>query len=134
MTLPTVNISAVLLATVLSMGLGFLWFSPLLFGKKWMKLMKLSEKDSSNVGQSMVYELINTFVFVYVLAVLLEIVKPTTLQDALQFGFLLWLGLVVTMEMSAVIWAKKNTQLVGIGIGGSLVSIFLAIAVLMNMQ
>lgn len=39
-----VNFSAVGVAAIASMVIGFLWYSPLLFAKPWMKYSKLDEK------------------------------------------------------------------------------------------
>ncbi len=34
----SVNLLALLAATLANMGLGFLWYSPVMFAKPWMKL------------------------------------------------------------------------------------------------
>ena len=41
-----VNYMTVLAAAVASMAVGLLWYSPLLFGKPWMKLMGLTDKKT----------------------------------------------------------------------------------------
>ena len=38
MAIPTINYIAVLVSAVIGMAIGALWYSPLLFGKIWMKL------------------------------------------------------------------------------------------------
>lgn len=43
---------AVLLATVASMIVGSLWYTPALFGRAWMKLAKLNPKDMEKGGWS----------------------------------------------------------------------------------
>jgi hypothetical protein len=40
-----VNYVAVLFAVVASMVVGFAWYSPVLFGKQWMKLMGLTKEN-----------------------------------------------------------------------------------------
>ena len=40
-----INFLAVLVATIVSMVLGALWYSPILFGKLWAKLSKFTEED-----------------------------------------------------------------------------------------
>ena len=40
-----VNYLAVLVAAIVSMVIGGLWYSPLLFGNVWMKLSGITQKD-----------------------------------------------------------------------------------------
>lgn len=42
---PSLNLPAVLVATVCTFAVGGLWYSPLLFGKRWMAYNGLSEKE-----------------------------------------------------------------------------------------
>lgn len=45
--LSQINIWAVLLATAATMVLGFLWYSPLLFGNAWAKRLNVNMEDLS---------------------------------------------------------------------------------------
>ncbi|WP_308636326.1 DUF1761 domain-containing protein [Paenibacillus silvisoli] len=45
-----VNYWAVLVATIITMVLGFLWYSPVLFGNAWMKQVGLKKEDMSGGG------------------------------------------------------------------------------------
>jgi len=45
-----INYLAVLVATVVNFVLGGLWYSPLLFGKKWMALMNVTEEEIKKKG------------------------------------------------------------------------------------
>ena len=46
MVLPTVDVSwvAVIVVAIISFVIGMLWYSPLLFGKQWMKLSDIGDK------------------------------------------------------------------------------------------
>ena len=42
---PAINYLAVLVSAIIGMIIGALWYSPLLFGKLWMKLSGMTEKQ-----------------------------------------------------------------------------------------
>ena len=43
-----INFIAVAAATLSSMVLGFLWYTPILFGKQWQKAVGLRDEDMDN--------------------------------------------------------------------------------------
>jgi hypothetical protein len=52
---PYINIWAVLVSAVAFWALGALWYSPVLFGKRWQKEVGLKEEDISNTNMAMVF-------------------------------------------------------------------------------
>ena len=71
---PSINLIPVIIAAVVNMVLGMLWYSPYLFGKYWMKVQgKTSDKvSSSGAGIMYVLNTITSLVFAYVLAHILS--------------------------------------------------------------
>ncbi|HMJ93120.1 MAG TPA: DUF1761 domain-containing protein [Allosphingosinicella sp.] len=53
--MPDVNWIAVLLCGISSMVLGAIWYSPLLFAKRWMTGAKLSEQDLAGANMGLIY-------------------------------------------------------------------------------
>ena len=53
--MPDVNWLAVLLCGISSMVLGAIWYSPLLFAKRWMAGAKLSEADLAGANMGLIY-------------------------------------------------------------------------------
>ncbi|MEF2246966.1 MULTISPECIES: DUF1761 domain-containing protein [unclassified Paenibacillus] len=45
-----INYLAVLIATAVTMVLGFLWYSPVLFGNAWVKQIGLNKEEMSSGG------------------------------------------------------------------------------------
>ncbi len=111
----TINYLAVLVAALSSMVIGFLWYSPILFGKPWMKLMGWNEKmmkdKSSKMGPAYLVMLISSLVMAYVLAHFINFLAVKTWSDALMLAFWAWLGFIVTNGTSAVIWEGKPIKL-----------------------
>ena len=67
--MPDVNLLAVLLCGISSMVLGAIWYSPMLFARRWMAGAKLSEADLAGANMALIYglafllSLIAAFVF-----------------------------------------------------------------------
>jgi hypothetical protein len=55
--MPEVNLAAVLLCGISSMLLGALWYSPLLFGKRWQAAADLSNAELTQGNPALIYGL-----------------------------------------------------------------------------
>ena len=65
-----VNWLAVVLGFVLAFGLGWLWYSPILFGERWAEGVKLNlEKASDMPAAAMITQAIGTFLFAWVVGI-----------------------------------------------------------------
>lgn len=119
-----VNYLAVLVAALASMVIGFLWYSPVLFGNAWQKLMGWSEKQAkektAKMGPAYLVALIGALVTAYVLAHLVTYLDVKTWQDALMLAFWTWLGFIATTGLSMVLWEGKPIKLYLINVGYSL--------------
>ena len=67
--MPDVNLLAVLLCGISSMALGAIWYSPLLFAKKWQAGARLADSDLAGANMALIFgtafllSLIAAFVF-----------------------------------------------------------------------
>lgn len=124
-----VNWVAVVVATVVAMALGFLWYSNTLFGKAWTKAMGWSAKDMEKMKKDM--DMTKTYgmtavaalVMAYVLAYFLGLLKVTDAALGAQVGFWVWLGFVATTSLTNVVFEGKNWTSYWIGMGYQLVSL-----------
>ena len=97
-----VNMISVLVAGVASMAVGFLWYSPVLFAKPWMKLMGLTEKNMKEAqkkmgmmyGLSFVASLVMAYVLFHVMALSENYFHYSRLSTGLISAFWMWLGFV----------------------------------------
>jgi uncharacterized membrane protein SpoIIM required for sporulation len=111
-----VNFWAVLLAAAASMALGYLWYSPMLFGKQWMQLSGTKEKEvkkekKQGGTRDMVLETVKSLVMAYVLAAFISRLGITTTLGGTAIGFLAWLGFIGTNSLGSVIWERKPKEL-----------------------
>lgn len=120
-----INYLAVLAATVAQMVVGFLWYSPLLFGKTWMKLMNLKENEmkKGNMASSMGLMFLFTLLLTYVLAHFIGYVGAKTFMGGAVTGLWVWLGFVVTTSAASSIFEKKPWRLYFLNNGHYLVNL-----------
>ena len=110
-----INYLAVLVAAVLNMIIGSLWYSPFLFGKAWMAEMGFTkesiEKAKQEGGMGIKYGMM--FVVTLILAFYLAhfAMHGMDLMEVIKWGLFAWVGLVLTTNIGDVIWANKSMKL-----------------------
>jgi hypothetical protein len=126
---------AVIVATLAHYILGGLWYSPLLFGNKFIQLINWTPEQLRQVeSQSHTKELLLGFVMslalVYVLAHFVNYTKATSALGGIQTAFWIWLGFVVTTQAPTVIFEGRSFGLFAINVAYQLVGCALAGAIL----
>jgi len=107
-----VTVLAVLVSAIAGMALGALWYSPLLFGKAWMRLSGMTQKQlaaAKKQGMAAAYGVtfLGMLVMAFVLAMLLAATGAETVADGALLAFWLWLGFLATTMIGSVLWEKK---------------------------
>jgi hypothetical protein len=122
-----INLLAVLVAWVIHILLGLIWFQPKLFGNEWMKL---TGKDLKPAINWLIPGAIGHLAMILVLVVL---IKLTNVQDGLGgiiIGLLAWIGFIVPMEIGELVWEKNPVKLFLIRIGNQLLGISVSALIL----
>ena len=130
----TINYLAVLVAAVASMVVGFLWYGPL-FGKQWVKLMKIDDKKikeakQKGMGKTYFLAFLTTLVMSYVLAHFVDYVEAKTIADGVILGFWIWIGFLATTQIGSVFWEGKPVKLYLINTSHYLVALAVMAAIL----
>ena len=134
-----INYWTVAIAALLSVGLGFVWYSPWLFGKRFMKETGMTpekiEEFKRNGGQRRMmknYGLTALFSLVSALVVagLLNSLIVTGISGLLVFAVLLWLAFSMPVAANHVIFGDDSFVLFLINTGYQLVSIALVTLVI----
>ena len=104
------NWIAIIVASVFNMALGFFWYSPAGFGKKWAKLtgidmMKMS-KDEAN--KAIMFVGVGAIIQSIVLALILTIIGTTTIAEAIQTGLILWIGFIGAVSLGDILYARRG--------------------------
>ncbi len=130
-----VNYLAVVVAAILHMALGFLWYGPL-FGKMWMGMMGFTQKTieeaktKGGMGKNYAIALLGAFVTNWVLAYVVGFSGAATILEGMQAGFWVWLGFMATTTLSGVLWEGKSWKLYLLNNGHLLIGLLLSGAIL----
>jgi hypothetical protein len=143
MPFPPVNWLAILVAAIVIFILGGLWYSPMLFSKKWMALQNKTEEQaqaemaSANMPLMYVSAFITALITAVVMAHILShlVAGPdygihAGAAHGAMFGFLCWLGFAAPSSYATALFSGKPKQLWLIDSTYNLVSFGLAGAIL----
>jgi|SRR6266566_582566 len=136
---PAVNYLAVLVAAIVIFVLGGLWYSPVLFAKRWIALQNRTEEQmraqaaASNMPMMYLAAFICAFIQAWVLAAVIGHLREVSKMDALHgaaFGAVVWLGFAATTSYATALFSGKPKQLWLIDSMYNLVSFVLAALIL----
>lgn len=123
------NLWTVLVAGLVQMVLGALWYSPAFFGKMWMHYMGLTaehmEKHKKDMWSKYALNFLAALLMSYILAHFVYYTESRTFSDGMQTGFWLWLGFIATTFLGSLLWEMKKVQLYYINVGYYLVTLLL---------
>jgi hypothetical protein len=115
---------AVIAATVAGIVVGFVWYAPQVFGRRWATAAGIELPQPGQVQPTTyVAAIVIALVTAYVLTVLISGVGATKLVDGAIVGFLAWLGFVAPWLGSGVFFERRPTEWWLINAGQALVSL-----------
>jgi len=137
---PAVNYLAVLVASIVIFVLGGLWYSPVLFVKKWVALQGKTEEqmraEAASANMPLMYTsafvtaLITSWVMAHLLGHFAAAADPSVMQlnaaHGAMFGFVSCLGFAAPTSYATAIFSGKPKQLWLIDTSYNLVSFMLA--------
>lgn len=132
---PTINYLAVLVAGIVIFVLGGLWYSPVLFAKRWIALQGRTEEQmraqaaAANMPVMYVSAFVCGFVTAWVMAMILAHIASTMTLNVgygALVGFMCWLGFAATTSYATALFSGKPKQLWLIDSSYNLVSFVLA--------
>jgi hypothetical protein len=130
MHIPLVNYLAVLATGIVIFILGGLWYSPLLFAKKWIALMGKTEDELKAASSSMPLAYVTVFlcglVTSFALAVILNHFTDLTAIRGAEVGAVCWLGFAGATSFGSGLFSMQPKLLWLINSGFNLVSFVIA--------
>ena len=109
-----VDYTLVGLATLAQFIAGALWYSPLIFGKWWMEIM-----ESTNMSKEELQKLQKEMMPFYGLQFLLTLFSTFAFANFMVYAtnlgiyhaaFWIWIGFMVPLQISSVIWANTKRK------------------------
>jgi len=129
---PHINYLAVLVSGVVIFMLGGLWYSPVLFGKKWVALQGKSMEEMSGGANPVMY--VQVFlcglITAWVLAIVLGFLPLWDMMRALKLAIVCWLGFSAVTSYGTALFSLKPKALWFIDSAFNLVSFILAAVIL----
>jgi len=123
-----VPVVPVLVAAVATMVIGFIWYSPFVFARPWMRAMGYDPEDKAKLaemqkgaGRMYVGSFVASLVSAFVLGKFIEITTVSTAPYGMKVGFAIWLGFVTTVQFTAFVFERKPFRLYAINTGYQLV-------------
>jgi UDP-N-acetylmuramyl pentapeptide phosphotransferase/UDP-N-acetylglucosamine-1-phosphate transferase len=113
-----INLLAILVAWIIHIALGLIWFQPKLFGNEWSRL---TGKEMKPAPQWIIPAFLGHLVMILVLAVIINLTNSYTGLDGLIIGLLAWIGFIVPMETGELVWEKIPFRLFLLRIGNQLI-------------
>ena len=126
-----INYWAVLVAAIIRMAVGFVWYSPPMFLKPWQALTGVTpETMRAGLGKAMAVDIIGSLIMAFALA---NIIGASGIIDWLNgalAGFWVWLGFMATLLVSLWGYENRSLKLIGINLGNNLIALVLMGALL----
>ncbi len=125
--LGSINYLAVVVAAVVHLLTGLVWYSGRLFGKTWMELTHATLVPAA---KWLPLGAVGHLAIALVLAVLIRFAGGPSLVAGLAIGLLVWIGFIVTLEVGELVWEKIPFRLFLLRAGEHFVALSLAGAIL----
>ncbi len=111
-----VNYLAVILAMASSMVIGSIWYSKSVFGKKWMKLVGMTDEKAKKgavkaLASTVVVSLITAYVLAHVIFLANHFFNNSFLYDALMTSLWVWLGFVAARFITHDMFEQRPAEL-----------------------
>lgn len=119
-----VNWLAVIVAAVVGIIIGFIWYAPPVFGRRWARAAGIELPQPGEV-QPMTYvaAVVTALVTAYILAVLVGGLGAASLGDGAVVGAVVWLGFVAPYLGSGVFFERRSIEWWAINAGQAIVSL-----------
>ncbi len=121
--MPNVDVNwwAVLVAAIVNMVVGAIWYSPALFAKPWAKLTGRKMSEMGDGSTSYVLTALGALVQAWILAHFISWSTSNTAMEGAVVGFMLWLGFVAITQGVNTVFANTRKKLWAINTGYFLV-------------
>ncbi|MCA9386737.1 DUF1761 domain-containing protein [Candidatus Dojkabacteria bacterium] len=123
-----ISVIGLVLAAIVNMLIGMLWFSPSFLGKKWLQLVNKSADDLQAMPLDYVLSIIRSLLVALGLNIFISYTVNSWAQStsvvsiSVFVGFIAWLSFVAMGSLNPVIWEGRRKQLYAFNMMHELVS------------
>lgn len=106
-TVSELNVWAILIGTIITMAIGALWYSPVLFGKIWAKLVGLNSQNRNSSAGPMIGAMLMNLIATVLLAIFIQLTGAANAGEGLLIALLLALAIAAKIAMNYFFEGKK---------------------------
>jgi uncharacterized protein DUF1761 len=122
---------AMLVAAIIRLVVGGVWFSPIAFAEPWRRLVGLSEDQmKAGMPKALAADVLGSLIMAFVLAHAVVYAGATNFAQGAAVGFFNWLGFVAVIQFTAVLYEQRPLRLFLYQSGFNLVALALMGALL----
>lgn len=123
-----VNYLAILVCGVISMGVGVLWYSPIMLGKIWVDAVDKSEEELKNdfkPFKTFGLSFLGHLFIAYSLAQLMVHCNASTVSEGIRFSFLCWFGFIAAPMLINALFEGRSKRLLLVDSGYHLINLLI---------
>jgi Protein of unknown function (DUF1761) len=117
------NWAAIIVAALVPIILGALWYSNALFAEPWMRAVGRTKEELTGAGLGFVIGIVSALLMSYTLARIVRWAEVDDLWNGALVGLLVWLGLVATVLAATTYFGGRPRSLWVINAGYQLVAL-----------
>jgi hypothetical protein len=126
-----INWLALLVAIVVKVVLGALWYSPIAFAGSWSRLAGITpEQMKIAMPKALPVDVVSAILMAFVLVHAVRYAGAHGIAQGAAVGFFNWLGFVAATHIAGVFWERRPFGLFAINTGYQLVSLLIMGAIL----
>jgi hypothetical protein len=126
-----IHIGPFLVAVLVKVVVGAVWYSPALFLKQWQRLAGVTDEQmKGGMAKGMITWIVGALIMTFVLAHAVYYAGAKSFATGAAVGFFNWLGFVLVVQLDDWAAAKRPTQLLAINSGSNLVALVIMGAIL----
>jgi hypothetical protein len=126
-----INWLAVIVAAIIRMAVGFVWYSPPVLLKPWQALTGVTpETMRAGMGKALAIDVLASLVMAFILLHAVTYAGATDIFTGAAVGALNWLGFQATLMISLWGYENRPLKLIAINLGNNLIALVLMGALL----
>jgi hypothetical protein len=126
-----INWLAVIVAAIIRMAVGFVWYSPPVLLKPWQALTGVTpETMRAGMGKALGIDVLASLVMAFILLHAVTYAGATDIFTGAAVGALNWLGFMATLMISLWGYENRSLKLIAINLGNNLIALVLMGALL----
>jgi len=126
-----INWLAVIVAAVIRLAVGAVWYSPVAFGPMWLKTVGITQEQMmSRMPRALIVDAIGSLLMSFILLHAVVYAGANTLLLGAAVGALNWLGFVAVVLIATSVYEQRPLRAAYVGAGFNLVALVLMGALL----